>query len=253
MAAAAKKPAKNGVLIIRSRSTVALPIGQLGYNHLIEPDEAFGAKKFDACIHLNPKGIEALVAMVQKNAVDAHLEELTKEAGGSLPCAPQSAEDWVAARLKEAKEGFWTSLPFLQVSAKFRMLKRRDGTEYPLSMKAWDAKNNLLDLAALKMAKGSMVELICYTNLVYASAKKIEGVDIPASVKPNLQLAGVRIHKLERYGASGPATADDDAIREILGDDYAADDLAAFAHMEKKDPEGGEGPDTPEGEVKEMF
>jgi hypothetical protein len=251
MAAPTKKAPKNGVLIIRPRGTIPLPIGLLGYHHLLEPDEAFNTKKFDACVHLNPAAVGKLAEVIQKNAIDANLGKLQEEAGNVKLPTPVSAEDWVADRLKEPKEGFWTSLPFMQVSSKFRMLKRKDGTEYPLTMKAWDAKNKMLDLAALNLGKESLVELIVYANLVFSPEKKVEGVTIPASVKPNLQLAGVRIHKLVRWTGSGPATTDDDDIKAILGEDYAADDLSAFTHMEKTTAPAADGDDH--GDVEEMF
>lgn len=224
------KPAKNtAVIVARRRDSTALPPCTLGFASLTEPDTYDPDKplfKADGCF--NPAGIAALATLVQKECIDANLEKLreemasTKGMEGFVAIEPQTPEAWLAGKLKQPKENSRVPLPKLVISRK-ATYKDRSGEIVTRSIGCWDAHNRPLDLRALKLGMGSTVQLIVNANLYISKL-----IGFP---QPKFDLVGIRVLKLKQFGGQRPPTeTDEDAIREVLGEEFQVDeDLSAFA------------------------
>lgn len=262
MAAPQKKPATTAVIVVRSSNTIALPPGTLGFNNLLEP-EAFadGPLKFKLNYHMTPEAIEGLVENLKANAYsERNLEKLHEEFGEKKianPPEPREVADWVSGLLREPKEGAsdWARMPHITIGTQAEYKDWKSGEVKLRSIACWDAKNKKLDLKRLKLGRGSIIQPVVYANLFYAGAKSIQGVAIPATICPSLRLVGVRVLKLERWGGSDSqaAEADEDAIKDVLGDNFAYDDLAAYAEGAAGDDHEGDHDLTPEDQAKSLF
>lgn len=244
----AKPPKNSSVIVQRRRDSVALPPCTLGFASLVEPDTYDPDKpmfKLDA--HYTPAGIEALKLCIQKECIDANLDKLREEMEGNpglkafAKAEPQSPEAWLAGKLKEPKEKSKIQLPKIVIAVKADY-KDRAGDTKRRSVGVWDRHNKALDLKALKLGMGSIIQPIVNPNLFFSKL-----IGFP---QPHLSLVGVRIHKLERFGgARPPQETDEDDIREVLGEAFVADDdLSAFAaggaSLPGADPEAPSADDT---------
>lgn len=260
MATPQKKPATTAVIVVRPSNTIALPPGNLGFNNLLEP-EAFadGPLKFKLNYHMSPEAIAALVEALKENAYsERNMEKLREEfaeKGVKSPPEPRDVADWVSGLLREPKEGSTERLPHITIGTQAEYKDRKTGEVKLRSIACWDAKNKKLDLKRLKLGRGSIIQPVVYANLFYAGAKTIQGVAIPATICPSLRLVGVRVLKLERWGGSGAqaAEADEEAIKEVLGDNFAYDDLAAYAEGAHEEDHGDDHDLTPEDQAKSLF
>jgi hypothetical protein len=224
------KPAKNtAVIVARRRDSVALPPCTLGFASLTEPDTYDPDKplfKADACF--NPAGIAALAILVQKECIDANLEKLREEMASTkgmeafVGVEPQSPEAWLAGKLKQPKENARVPLPKLVVSRK-ATYQDRSGNTVTRDIGCWDAHNNPLNLKALKLGMGSTVQIVVNPNLYISKL-----IGFP---QPKFDLVGIRVLRLKQFGGQRPPTeTDEDAIREVLGEEFVVDeDLSAFA------------------------
>lgn len=240
--AQAPKAKNSAVVSVRSSATTALPPVILGYSSLVDPDEYDPEKPvFKLNAHLEPACIEALVkAIAAKCYSSANLEKL-KEAcdENKLPWEdPQDASKWLGAKLKTPKEGFAIQLPYIIIATKAQY-KNKQGEIVKKEMSCWDRKNVLLDLRSLKLGRGSVVQPVVRTN-VYLS--KLIGFP-----QPKLDLVGVRVVKLVRFGGQqAPEETSDEDIQAILGDLALDDDLSQYAAgSAPKQPATG---DAPEGD-----
>jgi hypothetical protein len=227
----AQKPKNSSVITVRRRDSVALPPATLGFASLTEPDTYDPDKpmfKLDACY--NPAGIDALRTLVQKECVEHNLDKLRAEMAENSALKtlvgkePINVSDWLEGKLKAPKDNAKVPLPKMVIACR-AVRKGRDGKEYTVAVGCWDAHNSPLDLKALKLGMGSIIQPIVNANL-YVS-KTVNG----GRPSPKLDLVGVRVLKLVRFGgARPPQETDEDAIRDVLGEEFQLDeDLSAFA------------------------
>jgi hypothetical protein len=222
------KPAKNSSVIVqRRRDSVALPPCILGFASLTEPDTYDPDKpmfKLDACY--NPAGIAALKELVQKECIDANLDKLreemaaTKGAGGVRRKEP-SPRGVAGGQAQAAQGEAGSRCP--SWSSRARPPTRTAGRDQTAEIGCWDAHNNPLDLKALKLGMGSIIQPIVNANLFISKL-----IGFP---QPKFDLVGVRVLKLKQFGGQRPPQeTDEDAIREVLGEEFVVDeDLSAFA------------------------
>lgn len=247
----AKAPQKSNssVITVRPKSTAALAPGTLGFASLVTPDEYDPEKPtFKLNYHLSPEGIDALKDDIREKVyTEEALEKLREECAAngirSVP-DPQDPEAWLAAKLKEPKEQAKIQLPHLVISN--RATYRKGGETVQREIACWDARNNKLNLKKLRLGMGSIIQPIVWPNLFFS---KLIGVP-----QPSLKLVGVRVLQLQRWGNGGaaPADTDEEAIKEVLGEEFAYDDLAAFAAGSGDDEEEHEAP-APEEEADRLF
>lgn len=240
------KPKNSAVVSVRATSTTALPPCVLGYSSLIEPDEYDPLRPaFKLNAHLEPLGIEAYVkAIATKCYCEANLVRLKEEAEAhKLPWEdPQDASKWLGAKLKTPKEGFAIQLPYLIIATKAQF-KNRQGETIQKTLSCWDRRNTLLDLKALRLGRGSVIQVVVRAN-VYLS--KLIGFP-----QPKLDLVGIRVLKLVKYGGvQAPEETSEEDIQAVLGDLALDDDLSEYAAgapaMKAPPGDGGEpAPDEP--------
>lgn len=226
MAAPQKK--SSAVIVVRSSKTVALPPSLLGFNELTEPDRYDPDKpKFKGNFHFTPPAILDLAPLIQASCVDALIEKLTaeyKEANPKAALKPvQDVGEWLEAKLKDAKEDAqtdWQALPFLQVT--MPATGKRDGQIVPKEVACWDGKNNKLPLTKLRLGRGSTVQAVIRPALYFSKL-----IGFP---QPTMQLVGIRVLKLVQWGGAGQQAPerDDEEIKNVLGADFAMDDLSAY-------------------------
>jgi hypothetical protein len=261
MAAPQKKPSAPAVILIRPNNTIALPPGPLGFNSLIEP-ESFqdGELKFKLNYHLTSEGIEALIQDVEEKVYSkANMDKLQAEfdeKGVTNPPAPRPAKDWLEGILRAPKENAtdFFRLPCITVGTKAEYKDHKTGSMVRREIACWDAKNKKLNLAKLRLGRGSIIQPVVYPNVFYAGAKTIQGTSIPATIMPSLRLVGVRVLKLERWGGAGSQAAEvtDAEIQNVMGADFVYDDLDAYAEGIVDDHD--EATDlTPEDNAKSLF
>lgn len=246
--AAPQKKSNSSVITVRAKKTIALAPATLGFASIVEPDTYDPDKPtFKLNYHLSPEGISALIEdIAEKVYTPEALEKLRAECeanGIKKVPGPQDPSAWLEAKLKEPKEAAKIQLPHLVISN--RATYRKNGEEVAREIACWDAKNKKLNLRRLKLGMGSVIQAVVYPNLFFS---KIIGVP-----QPSLKLVGVRVLKLERFGGgAAPADTDEEAIKEVLGDNFAYDDLAAYAEGGAEDHE--EDHDlTPEDQAKSLF
>lgn len=252
--AAAKKKGNSSVVTVRATKTIALPPGTLGYASIVTPDEYDPEKPtFKLNYHLTPLAIDALIEdITTKVYTEAALEKLREEgeANGIKAMAdPQDAKAWLSAKLKEPKEKARITLPHIVVSNK-ATYKDRSGEIKTREIACWDANNKKLNLKRLKLGMGSIIEPVVYPNLFFSKL-----IGFP---QPSLKLVGVRVLKLERFGGgAAPADTDEEAIKEVLGENFVYDDLAAYASGGEGDHAEEDHADdadlTPEEKAKSLF
>jgi len=243
---------KSAVVTTRPRHTIALPAATVGFSNLVEPDDYDESNpQFKVNLHLSPEAVKALVGVVddkvytEKNL--GKLAEEAEEAGMASKKKPMPdpipAEDWVGDKLKDPKPESKVQLPYIIIGQKADY--KKDGELVRREMKAWDANNKPLPLKNLRLGMGSVVEAIVSPNLYFNK--------LQAAPAPSLKLVGIRVLKLVQFGGgSAPADTDDNAIKEVLGEDFEADDLSKFAQSASQDedaPPADSGDEAPEKEL----
>lgn len=220
-------PKKNtGVIVATAKHTIALPAGTLGFSKLVEPDEYDPDKPtFKLNVHYTGEAIEQLVEIVgEKVYTEEALARLWEEA---IPAKykkvdPQAPATWVEGKLKEPRDNDVVALPYIAVANR-ATYKTKDGEIKPRVIAAWDAANHKLDLKKLRLGKGSIIQPVVRPNIYI---NKLVGIP-----QPSLKLVGIKVLKLIRWtgNGAGEVETDEEAIREVLGEEFAFDDLAAYA------------------------
>lgn len=214
----------SAVVLHRVRATIALAPSTLGYSSLTDPDTYDPDKPaFKLNAHFSPPAIAQMAEIIAEKCYSA--PELAKlredmEGNGHKWKDPMDPADWLGQKLKEPKPAFPIQLPYLVIATR-ASFKGRDGAMVTKDMGCWDAKNTPLDLAACKLGRGSTIQAIVHPNVFFS---KVIGVP-----QPKLDLAGVRVLVLQRFGGQRPPEeVDVDDIKEVLGE-IAMDDLSAYA------------------------
>lgn len=234
-------PKRNSsVVSLRAKKTVATPPLSLGFSSLIEPDTYDPDKptlKLNAHFLSGP-AVDAFRQFLETKVlceenIGKMREEIVKvlvEGGAKAADAEKkaqaikviSAETWMENKLKEPKENAKFPWPHI-VFANKANFKNKQGELQDRKVAAWDAKNKPLDLKRLRMTGGTVMEVVVHPNLYYSKLDNL--------IQPSLKLVGVRILTLAQFGRGGsaPAETDEEAIKEVLGEAFEADDLAAYA------------------------
>lgn len=230
----------SAVIVVRSNKTLALPPSLLGFGDLLEPDTYDPDKpKFKANFHFTPPALQDLPGIVSGWCAGDLLEKLSAEFTEKQPKLSlkpvQSADEWLEAKLKPAKDDprtDWQALPFLQVTMPATR-KTKDGVENR-EVACWDGNNKKLPLRRLRLGRGSTVQAVIRPALYWSKL-----IGFP---QPTMQLVGVRVLKLVSWGGAGAQAPerDDEEIRNVLGADFEADDLSQYLV-----DEGDDLPDDP--------
>lgn len=238
------KAAPGGVKLTRAKQVIFMPPGILGYNNLEKPDASYD--KFSADSHYNEAGVAALIEKVDSECIaplfdkwlDDHYplnDDRTREANTKARAKAKrpDAAEFVNEHLKEPKNGKPFPENFMRFSVKASGA-RKDKTTYTRTMAAWTRDNKLLDLATLKLGRGSIIQV-----------GVVPGIFANPMVKdpqPTFQLVGVRILKLVQFGASRVEAVNEDDIASVLGEDFEMEDLSEFASAPKREAAA---PDAP--------
>lgn len=220
---------QGGIFVARSRQVMTTVPGLLGYSNLETPDTYDPDKpKFTLDLHMNEDQVDRFVDQVDEQCIGGMMAELRKEVtkGGkpesfAAALEPVSARRWVLDSLKQPKNDKPFPLPFMKLAGKAKG-KNRDGEEYDKRLTVWDAANNILDLHALRLGRGSVIQAVVKPGLWISPLVK--------QPTPTLELTGLRVITLVQWGggAVDPGTLDDRDL-ETLGEDVAVEDLSAFA------------------------
>jgi len=258
----------SSVVTLRAKGTVATGPLSLGYSSLVEPDTYDPEKPtFKLNAHLiNEHSLPGLVKFLQEKVLtEAAIAKLREEMvenwvrGKMKPADAEkkaaqvkviSAEDWLAKKLKDPKEGARFLQPHI-VFANKAEFKTKTGEVKQRSVQVWDSKNNLLAIKKLRLGAESIIEVVVFPNLYFSKLDNI--------IQPSLKLVGVRIVALKQFGRGGaaPAETDEAAIKEVLGEAYEAEDLSAYAAGGGSEEDAPEEDDaaalTPEEQAKGLF
>lgn len=228
---AAKKPSDSGVIAVRAKQALITAPGTMGFANLIEPDEAFGTVKFNVQIHYNDDQQARLIEQIQVGIDDtwqAFLKEVSDKTEPKGGWTKPDAEAWVGDHLKDPSERSRTQQPSIQW-ANAAEFKNKAGQLQRKTMRAYDAENNLLDLPALKLGMGSIVQAVLIPGLFISGLIK--------QPTPSFKLQGIRVLKLVQYGGGGGSLGDvSEEDMALLGDDVEVDSLGSYAKREEKAP-----------------
>lgn len=223
----------SGVIAVRSRDMLIGAPGALGFNNLLEPDkdaaERFGSDlKFNAKVAYEEAATERMAVIIDKmvDGLWPQLMDALKDAKKAEPkggWVKPTGEAWLGAHLKEPTEQARVQLPSIQWSNKAEF-KAKDGSTMTKTMRAYDAKNHELDLKELHLGMGSIIQPVLIPGLYVSPLLNKGQPDI------SFKLQGVRVLKLERYGAGGPSLGEiDEADMALLGEDVEVEDLGSYA------------------------
>lgn len=240
----------SSVVTVRPKGTIALPPGTLGFASLVTPDEYDPEKPtFKLNYHLSPEGIPALRDdIAEKVYTEASMEKLREECalnGISKVPEPQDPEAWLAGKLKEPKETAKLQLPHIVISN--RATYKKNGETVQREIACWDMVGNKLNLKKLRLGMGSLIQPVVFGNLFFSKL-----IGIP---QPSLKLVGIKVLKLERWGGgAAPPETDEEAIKEVLGENFAYDNLSQFASgAGDADEEHGDEDLSPDQEASRLF
>lgn len=211
------KAATGGIKLLRGKQVMFTPPGRLGYHSLERPDQTYN--KLQANIHFSGPGLEALGKLIEERCIAPLFSKWQDEFKQPKAKRPDAAE-WVADHAKDPKDG----KPYPEQFVRFQVAgggKKKTGEDFVRVMRAWDAKNTLLDLPNLKLGRGSIVQ-IAVTPGIFANA-------LIKQPQPVFQLVGVRVLKLEQWGAGARVEAFDAEVLDVLGAEFEVEDLSAFA------------------------
>jgi hypothetical protein len=229
---AIKPKAKDKIVAYKSvfpqaRSFFETPLGTLGFQNLLEPDELY--KKLSCNVHFDDAGAEALAKALTDQIVDPLWAQFCGEVAQGLEKPTGVA--WVEDHLTAPKEGAKNQTPYIRFSA--AATYKKDGVEVPRVMAAWDAKGNLLDIAALRIGMGSKVTVLLAASLGYGGL-----LTKPAIV---LKLRGIRVLELKQWGGGGGKLREFD----VASMGFEAEDLSAYTKSTTPKPAA---PETDEEE-----
>lgn len=256
---------QSAIIMVQGRRQVLQgPPSILGWSNLVEPDSYQGeAPQFKSAFHLNEAGAAAFGDTIQEHCIEAlwskfqdqYAESYTKLLEAAQAQGPASLKkfklafpvsdpsdltkpdgrDWVERHLKDPKPGGKMDQPFLQFSNKADYKDKKTGKIVRKTMYAVDAKNGPLDLKALHLGMGSKVQALLMPGLFMNAL-----INTPT---PTLKLQGVKVLQVvsfEGRGAGAPLPETTDAeLQEILGADFEAEDLSAFAKGFSEGPRAG--------------
>lgn len=222
-------------LVIRPKEAVASAAGTLGWSNLVDPDDKFDPPSFKARLHLTPEGVERMIKIIQETCIDPNRAAMEKEAKEKKPGVILkfiSAKQWVTEHLQTAPEGARIQLPNIQFHRR-STYKNRKGEVVQASIQAWDAKNTKLDLKALRLGMGSLVQVVFDPGIFFGPLTKVlpkDKKDMNYLVQPCPRLLGIRVLKLEQYGqgARGPASEVTDEDLSTLDSDFQPEDLSDY-------------------------
>lgn len=216
MATKPKAGGKAGIITVRLKKKTALAPCTLGYNNLVTPDDKFGEPKYRALFHLSDKQMAHNIGILDA----AGPELLDKWAEESGRAGTIDAETWLSGKLKDATENMQCQDQFMDIGLKaLEGVSKRTGRPYKIEPRAWDRKNQLLDLATLKLGAGSLVQPIVTIGIYTSSLAK--------EPQFTLRLEGVRILKLVQWQGGGLAGISDEDLN-LIDDEELDDDLSAF-------------------------
>lgn len=225
----AAKKSNPGVIAVRSKKLFITPPGPMGFANLIEPDDAFDALKFNVRQHYAEEASERLISLIDAQVIAPLWDELMEALTEAKKAAPRGgwvkpdARSWVEDHLKEPSEKSRVQLPTIQWANEAEY-KDKDGSLQRKTMKAYDSKGKVLDLASLKLGMGSIIQSVLIPGL-YVSPIQNKGQ--PA---PSFKLQGVRVIQLKQFGGGGQGLGElDEADMSLLGEDVEVDDLASYA------------------------
>lgn len=226
-------------IVARGKPLFFTPAGTLGFSSLMTPDEyeQNGVVKsaYKARIHLAPSAVDRLAELIQLHCMsDVLIEEATAQCAAAKKKWPGFRYDtpaaWLKEKLKEPKEDARIQLPSL-VCSRPSAYKNKAGDIIQTRVKVWDPKNTLLDLKTLRLGMGSTVQLAVYPNLFISGLSKNKA-------EPTLRLEGIRVLKLEQYGAGGPQLQDlNEEDLEGLEEGFEVDNLSSYAVTPSKPTE----------------
>lgn len=221
----AEQKKSSGIVTVRTKSVLILPPGPLGFSNLIKPDVYEGKEKFDLFAHYSDKAQARFVEIVQKEVVDGLWAEFLKAVDDKAPpkggWTQPDVREWLDDHLKTPNERSKVQLPSVKFANEATYVK--DGEVRRKTMKAYDIKNALLDLAKLKLGMGSLIQPMVLGGLWISPVQK----------QPQLsfKLQGVRVLQIVQYGAGGGGNLEEVSEEDLalLGDDFQASDLGAYA------------------------
>ena len=237
----ATPPKKNSAVVsLKAKNSIALPPMTLGFASLITPDTYEPDKPmFKLNGHLTPQALEALkatilskvyteeaVAKIRAMVIDPETGKETMKLKD-----PQDPAEWLEGKLKEPKEKARIQLPHIQISVP-ATYKDKSGETQTREIACWSGDKKKLNLKKLRLGMGSIVAPVVYPNLF--ASKLMGGI-----IQPSLKLVGLYVLELQQYGKGGaaPADADEEAMKEVLGENFRADDLSAYMGADDDDDE----------------
>lgn len=233
-----KAPQSN--FVVRSKEAVASAAGTLGWSNLTDPDDKFDPPAFKARLHLTEAAVEKMGQIIQDTCIDplrAALEKEAKEKAPGKKLVYQTGQQWVQEHLQPMLEGARIQLPNIQIKRKADY-KNRKGEVIRSSILAWDSKNGKLDLKSLRLGMGSLVQIIFDPGIFFGPLTKVskDKKDQSYYVVPCPRLLGIRVLKLEQYGAGsrGPAAEVSDEDLSVLDSDFQPEDLSGFMQSQHK-------------------
>lgn len=227
----ASTKSSSGFASVRSRDILITPPGIVGFHNLITPDSAFDALKFNMTLAYAEAAVDRLGVLIDEKVIEPNWNGFLKEAadkGIKRDFNKPSGVEWVENHLKPANERSKVQLPTIQWANEAEY-KDRDGKVVRKTMKAYDATNVLVSLEDLHMGFGTV-----------AQALLIGGLFVSALVKqpqPSFKLQGLRVIKLEQFGAGGAALGEiSEEDMAMLGDDVEVSDLGGYARTHTSAP-----------------
>ncbi len=227
--AAATKSTSAGLVAVRSREMFFSAPGVMGFENLLKPDDAFDKLSFKVQLHHNEAQQELLGRQIQKYVIDANKARFLAECEESGKAAPKGGwvfpegAEWVANHMKDPTERSRTQLPSISWRNDAEFRDKKTGEMTLKVMRAYDAANTLLDLKALKLGMGSIIQ-----------AGLIGGMFVSPLVKqPELsfKLQGVRVLRLVSYGAGQGHLAE--VSDEDMAEGFSAESLGSYAAPNK--------------------
>lgn len=220
-----RKP--SGIITVRTKSTIVLPPGPLGFSNLVTPDEYEGVKKFDLFVAYSEAAQDRFCVVVEQHVLNALWDEFLREAKDKA--APKGGwqrpdiREWLDDHLKQPNEKSKVQLPTLKFANAAEYKDRKTGEMAVKSMKAYDAQNKLLNLPALKLGMGSIIQPIVLGGLWISPVQK--------QPQFSFKLQGVKVHQIVQYGAGGGGNLEETSEEDLalLGDNFQASDLSAYA------------------------
>lgn len=233
---------------VRPKGILFLPPCTFGFSSLVTPD-SFGdnGPKFKGNAHFTQVQAEAAADLISsKIANEANFEALKKalmkddKEAIAKKLKLKAPADWLESALKEPKEKSRIQLPYLTIACN-AFYKNKQQESVKANIQAWDAKGNVLDLPSLHLGMGSIVQFGVSAALWHGTLatdykdEKRKKDPIAWWAVPSLRLIGVRVLKLEQFGA-GNSDVGAVSEEELVGveEGFEAEDLAGFARREDR-------------------